>query len=312
MTTSRFCPACGQTIEPADRFCRSCGHSLSDEVSVDPAGPATSASEAGIAAAKTRQRRPVVWLVPLVLVLAAATALAVLAVGGALSDGGADAAARERAALAAKRSAAKPEFDRLMEHRDTLFGQERRYLSAMTDVRSAIKRYRSEDADFKAENKRIQEEFADEFDQCFRTGLPCPEPEYPDVPKVPSFGTQTKKLRAVAGKLLELRATLDSITARQSLRVLHTQLLASVSALNSEAEHNADVLDEAVAPPEGEDSGTLDKGKLRTLRSASALPAIRQLNAAASDVIDALQLPKHAYDVPGGRDFDSDDHSNEV
>ena len=74
--------------------------------------------------------------------------------------------------------------------------------------------------------------------------------------------------------------------------MLHTQLLASIGALKDESSHNADVLDEAAEPAEGDNVGTLYKGKLRTLHKGSALPAIRQLNLAATAVVDEVQLRK--------------------
>jgi hypothetical protein len=72
------------------------------------------------------------------------------------------------------------------------------------------------------------------------------------------------------------------------------------------------VLDEAVEPAQEESVGTMEKGKLRTLRSGSALPAIRQLNVAAVEVIDLLELRRLDHDVPGGRDLDPADHSDEA
>jgi hypothetical protein len=97
----------------------------------------------------------------------------------------------------------------------------------------------------------------------------------------------------------------------RDVAMVHTQLMASVDALEEEAGHNADVLDEAVTAAEGEGYGELDAGKIKTLRDDGALPAIRQLNRAAVNVIDRYKLPIASYDVPGGRDLDAVDHSDE-
>jgi zinc ribbon protein len=294
----QFCPECGERVQPGDHFCRHCGHALAG-TKTDPAPP--------------RRRRRAALVAVALLALTAGAAALVLVLGGAFeTDENDTAAAAARGRLAAQRARVKAPFEALMRQRDGLFGQERRYLTAMEDAREKIGRYRRDYKAADAEFKRIDEEFADEFDQCYRFDIPCPEPDYPEYPKVPGFAKQTKQLRAVVSKLDELQAGLASLQPEKELVVLHTQLLASVEALDEEASHNADVLDEAIEPGEGEGTGSLDNGKLRTLRAGSALPAIRQLNAAAASVVDSLELSKLDYDVPGGRDFDAGDHSDET
>jgi hypothetical protein len=301
-TDAQFCPGCGNRAGADDQFCRRCGHRLDAE-------PARAAA----APPKRRGRRRAGLIALALTALAAGSAALVVVLGGALdSDDDAEAAAAAKGRLTAQRARVQPAFDDLMNRRDELFAQERRHLAAMNGAQEKIRRYRREDREYKAEYKRIDEEFADEWDQCLRfSAIPCPDPEYPDIPEVPGFAKQTKQLRAVVEQLDELRAGLASVQPSDELRVLHTQLLASVDELKDESAHNADVLDEAADPAEeGEGVGTLDKGKLRTLRRASALPAIRQLNLAAVAVITELRLPKLEYDVPGGRDLDAADHSD--
>jgi hypothetical protein len=123
---------------------------------------------------------------------------------------------------------------------------------------------------------------------------------------------ETEQLRKAAADLDEQQSELANVAPRADLRVLHTQLLAAVAALQDEANHNADVLDEAVEPAEGESVGRLNSGKLRTMREETALPDVRQMNRAAMKVVTVLQLDRTDYDVPGGRDVDSDDHSDEL
>jgi hypothetical protein len=298
-TEAQFCPDCGRRTEPGDRFCRSCGHAQ------DGAPPVS-------APTPPPRRRGRKALVALALVaLAGAAAALVLVLGGAFADGESDEAAAARGRLEAQRARLNSPFEELMHRRDEMFSYERRYLNAMTDAREKITRYRRADQAYNAEFKRIDEEFADEFDQCMRfAAIPCPEPDYPDLPDVPGFAKQTKQLRGIVNRLEELRAGLTAVQPEDELSVLHTQLLSSVDALKAEASHNADVLDEAVEPAQDESVGSMDKGKIRTLRSGSALPAIRQLNLAAVEVIDRLELRKLDHDVPGGRDLDPADHSD--
>lgn len=298
-----FCPGCGQRTAAGDRFCRRCGHSLA---------PST-ASDAGSEVSGPRRGRRTGFLVAALTALAAAAAMTVLVLSGAFASETTDEDSAAQRRLATQRARLKPMFDELMRERDAFLGQERRYLVAMSDARDTIADYRRDERDYEDEFDRIDEEFADEFDQCYRfDAIPCPEPDYPDVPKVPGFSKQTKQLRGVAVKLEELRAGLASIEPKAELRVVHTQLLACVDALKQEGSHNADVLDEAAEPTEGEAIGSLDKGKLRTLRRDSALPAIRQLNRAAVTVVDRFSLRRLDYDLPGGRDLDAADHSDEI
>jgi hypothetical protein len=300
---AQFCPECGQRAEATDRFCRRCGHPLravAPEADLPPSQPVP------------RRRRRTALVAAALLALAGVAAALVIVLGGGLTTDEPDDGAAAQGRLAAERARVKPAFDELMNHRDAFLTEERRYLASMDDARDTIRGYRREKREYDEEFERIDEEFADEFDQCTRFDIPCPDPDYPEFPKVPSFSKHTKALRASSRKLEELRAVLASVQPRPELSVLHTQLLASVDALNEEASHNADVLDEAAEPAEGDDVGTLDKGKLRTLREETALPAIRQLNLAAVGVIDGLRLRKLDYDVPGGRDIDSADHSDEA
>ncbi len=88
------------------------------------------------------------------------------------------------------------------------------------------------------------------------------------------------------------------------------QLDTAVESLKNEAEHNADVLDEAIEFGVGEDAiDQVNKGKIKTLRRKSALPAIRAMNRSAVRLITDLSLPIGEYDVPGGHDIDDGDHS---
>jgi hypothetical protein len=166
MHEATFCPSCGQPVNADDRYCRHCAH---------PLGPD------GTTTARSRSR--LAWLAPGLLLIAAGSAAGVLAAGGVFADDNAD----ERAAQLAEdaqRRIVEPDFNELMAERDELFAQERRYLATMADARRAIREYRADDGDFQAENKRIDEEFADEWDQCARfEAIPCPSPEYPDPPK---------------------------------------------------------------------------------------------------------------------------------
>ena len=74
-----------------------------------------------------------------------------------------------------------------MDARDEFLAAERDYRSAMRSAQRTLRDYRRADRDYEAESKRIQEEFADEFDECRRFDVPCPDPDYPTAPKIPGF-----------------------------------------------------------------------------------------------------------------------------
>jgi hypothetical protein len=302
---THFCPSCGSQVTETDRFCRNCGQSLVGDAgtaAATPSGPTP--QPAGAPEPSRRRSRRAAWIGVALLVLAVAGGGAAVLFSGVLDN------ENEGDVVAERRARLKPAFDRTMHDRDRFLQLERSYLATYADADEKIRDYRKADAEFKKESKRIEEEFADEFEACTRDfTTPCPDPVYPDPPDVPSFNKETKRIRAVAADLQELSAGLSSQTARPEVRTLHTQLVSAAEALQEEADHNADVLDEAVQPAEGEDLGSLDQGKLRTLREEEALPAIRQMNRAATRLISDLGLQRDDYDVPGGRDLDPNDHS---
>jgi hypothetical protein len=197
-----------------------------------------------------------------------------------------------------------------MEMRDEFFTTQRRYLSALSSADRKARVFRRDEVAFQAENKRISEEYADEFDACAKyTDVECPDPTYPDAPKPPSFTRETKDVRGAATEWEELRARVASRNPSPEFATLHTQLLASVETFEANAKHNADVLDQAVTADQ-EGYGSVDQGKLRSLRRReSGLPTVREMNRAALAVIRKLDLPVREYDVPGGRDLDSADDS---
>ncbi len=183
----------------------------------------------------------------------------------------------------------------------------------MRSTTRRLRTYRREERDFSAATKRIEEEFADEFDACGRfTDVPCPSPDYPDPPKVPSLNEEIKELRAVSEALGSMQAEVSSRRPPDELSVLQTQLITAIESLKDTAEHNADVLAEAIVEPEGEGGGGFNKGKISTLRKEEALPSIRALNRTAIGLIRRMGLPLDSYDVPGGRDRDPKDASTEV
>lgn len=307
-TTSGFCPQCGAAAAGNDRFCRNCGAALAeDETDAAPSSKDDGGgAQEGEAPAATRRRGPVIAGAALLAAICAAAA--VLATGGAFSSD--DAPPDPRAELRAQLAGA---ISREMTWRDGFFASERRYRLAMRDVNKSLGRYRNALKDYKATSKRIQEEFADEFDMCYRTSIPCPDPDYPDEPKAPSLAEEAKELRAVATDLEQLSTKVLGVSVPARLRLLHAQLLASIDGLKDAAAHNADVLSEAITEPEG-DSGTghVDNGKLETMRPGGKLPAVRAMNRAVIDLLRATGIPVSRYDVPGGRDLDPDDASTEL
>lgn len=300
----RFCPQCGHPTGAQDRFCWNCGKALhSDPVGDGPAHGVGSPTADG----QPSGRGPVrVVLTGVALVLiAAAVAVGVLFATGVFDTGGED--VETELSAAAVRA-----VSREMELRDEFYKAERAYAEAFAAAGTELRRYRRQDREFKATSKRIEEEFADEFDECLRfAAVPCPEPDYPDPPRVPSFNAHTKEMRAASQSFEELRAELTAIQPKPIVVALHAQLVSAVEAIKSEVDHNADVFDQAVQAPGEEVSAAIDNGKIKTLRRGTALPAIRQMNLAAVRAVRRIGRPLRAYDVPGGRDLDPDDHSNE-
>jgi hypothetical protein len=301
IVSARFCPECGSTVGASAKFCGNCGQALPAHSEVHPPQFVSSPDSADAPRPRRRGRAALIALALIGLALAAAAG--VIVASGVLS--GEDSAADLR-------SKTKGPFDSAMRNRDQLFQLERTYLTAYGRAQEKIADYRRKDREVRDETKRIEEEFADEFDACLRfAAVSCPNPTYPDPVVVPSFSKETKEIRQVATDLSDLDAELRTEVANAELRAFHAQLLAAVEALTDEAEHNADVLDEAVKPPENEDdTGSLDRGKIRTLREDAALPAMRQMNRQALEVIRDLDVDRSVYDVPGGRDLDPQDHSS--
>jgi hypothetical protein len=298
-----FCPQCGEATTADDRFCRNCGAPLRPRGQAQ-SHPSGSPSSDG-ASTRRGALRPILGGLALLLI-AGGVAVGVLFATGVLETGGED--HRSGPSAAAVRAVARE-----MELRDEFYKAERAYLQALGSATTALKTYRRQDREFRATTKRIEEEFADEFDECFRfAAVPCPEPDYPDPPKVPDFDTQTREMRSASQDFAELQAELTAIKARPVIAALHIQLLSAVEAAKSEVDHNADVFDEAVQTPGEEMSGGIDRGKIKTLRRETALPAIRQMNLAAVRAVRRVGRSLRSYDLPGGRDLDPDDHSDEV
>jgi hypothetical protein len=241
----------------------------------------------------------VLGLVPIV----AGVVLAVLLVSGMIGESE-DPTASAKARLQAP-------FDAEMRRRDTFFESERRYVEAMKDADTKTRTHRKEVAAYQAEVKRIDQEFADEFDACNKyIDVECPTPEYPDYPKVPDLNPEARALRSAASGFQELSARLTSVSLPGELTVLHAQLTKATDEIQSDAEHNADVLDETIV--DGEGGRSFNREKIKTLHRDSGIAAIKQMNIAAMRLIKALGLSQAGYDVPGGRDLDPADHSHTV
>jgi hypothetical protein len=312
-SSEQFCPQCGKSTGATDRFCRHCGAPIAGEgpttVQTPRAAPSPPLVDPEPEAVEKRKRGPVLLALS-ALLIAAVAAGAVLLAGGVFNSSEETPAPPDPRTYA--RARLQRPFNTEMEQRAAFFSAERGYREAMRDVNRTLSRYRSDLADYKEQNKRISEEFADEFDACRRIAeVPCPSPEYPDPVKVPSFADPIKALRVASSQLQTLRTQVDSLSPPPRMRVLHTQLLSSIDGLRGAAEHNADVLSEAVEP--GEDGpGYVNEGKLKTMRSGGQLPAVRAMNREAVQLIRLMGLTLSDYDVPGGRDLDPKDASTQL
>jgi hypothetical protein len=236
------------------------------------------------------------------IVLALLAAAAVIAVTGVLDSSSEDTSTE-----------LKSRFDGAMRYRSDFFRIEREYLSGMGRADEKLSEYQRKDRSATARNKRLNEEFADEFDRCVRVDVACPEPNYSEAPEAPRLRKETAKIRSAANDLDELAVRLVDVTPRPELVPLFSQLEKAIEALKQEAEHNADVLDEAIDYAVGEDAiDQVDKGKLKTIRRRSALPAIKAMNGSAVRLVKSLSLSMGDYDVPGGQDVDPEDHSTNL
>lgn len=297
---AKFCPNCGAVIGHSDHFCRSCGTSLDD-------GEATSDKPRG-------SRRT--WI-PLVAILVVAAL-----VGGAWAaismnkadDQDARAAAEAEKARAAAAAQSKEHAEEVagfraeMRARDDVLTTERLYLRPFRAAQVKVRSYQRDLKAAQADTKRIEQEFADEFDACSRyTDVECPDPDYPEYPDAPVLENETKSMRKAAKRMSALRARLSSQPAMPVFRPFRSQLIDGLQELQSEANHNADVLDQAVTTGEG--GSGLDEGKIRTLRRGEAEPMIQELNRTALTHIKRLRLSRMDFDVPGGRDIEPGDHS---
>ena len=245
------------------------------------------------------------------IVVIAALAGTGIAFGGFRSQEPTQAETAQRA-LQTSRARLQAPFVESMRLRDDLFTAERAYLSSMAEANGLIARYQKRVAKVKAENKQIDIANAPAFVNC-RTyaEISCPSVVYEDQPTVPDVTASITKLRTTAAKLNSLKARLLNIDPLPELKVLNAQMLSSIENLTTNANENANVLTQAVnTTTEGEDgTGYVDEAKVKTLSGNDALPSIIQLNHATNGMIKLLQLPVGNFDVAGGHDIDSSDHS---
>jgi hypothetical protein len=317
---SSFCPECGSAITPTDKFCSSCGHGLqraadsgSDKLDNEPrTEPPAAGGDAGPKPTRRRSRIIVAGALAACLAGVAAALLLTGVIDQSKNESASANAGKQRAHLRAQLG---PPFNNVMDSRDAFFRAERKYLAAMSDARRTTKNYQRQYAVFEAETKRIVEANQPAFDQCAGANdIPCPDPTYPDAPVVPSVGRQITQLRDAGKQLGRIHAQLVGESPPARLKALQSELLTAVTALQTNAPGNANILTEAVAPGnptsgEGGPSAGVDKAKIETLSDEDALPAIGQMNVAAVAIIRALGLPLANYDVPGGRDLDTSDHT---
>src|SRR4051812_32296236 len=154
---TRFCPQCGSSAADGDRFCRGCGTALAEPAQHQPPSGEAAGTNGSLSPAGKPPYRRILFGGGLV-VLAALVAAAILLAGGVISLGDDSSGSPE------EQGAAKAELVK----RDELFKAERAYLASYGQATSELRKYQRAQRSFEAENKRIEEEFADEFDQCTR------------------------------------------------------------------------------------------------------------------------------------------------
>jgi|GEM_PF-2951415 len=198
-----------------------------------------------------------------------------------------------------------------MASRQGLLLAELKYRDAMKTARTSLHRYSVALNAADAETKRINIANQPLYDACNSTysNISCPDPTYPDPPKVPVVSDEVAQLRKVANTMQTLGATVRSADPDGALKPFYAQLTSAVDQLQEDATYNADTLTKGVTPPQGEGSGGVDKSALATLKREGSLASIKALNAEAVMLIKQLGLKLNEFDVPGGTDNNPDDAS---
>jgi len=312
--SKRTCPACDKPVTDDDRFCRACGAKVEPKPSKAKA-PATGASGAfgsSLSSFKNRlHEHPAIAGIAALVIVAMVVGLALVALGG--GDGKKKPTAAEIAQrrLEADRKAFGEPFKALMQERDAFFAQERTFVSTIKAAQQKAFAYFLANEKYNTDIERISAEASAAQNICDTFGSFCPTPTFPDPPRVPDLNSEIQSLRQVAQRLQELAAALDSTPEPDELGVFATQFRSAVDVLIAQSNQDADVLTEAITPPENCDecTGFVDNNKLKEMHTDDALPSIGHMNAAALEIIDRLKLLISSFDVSGGKDIDPTDHS---
>lgn len=183
----------------------------------------------------------------------------------------------------------------------------------MADANQKIDSYKNHKSSVEAQDKQIEAAYSAQEAACttaFST-TPCPSPTYPKPASAPEVHGDIAKLRSAVGRLTNLKAEVLAVSPLPEMKVFYAQFESAIGTLLGNAQADADTLQQAITEPEqgGESTGAVEEQKLGTLQPDQAVPAIKIMNREAVALIDRIGLEISQYDVPGGTDIDSTDHS---
>jgi zinc-ribbon domain len=307
-----FCPSCGTKRGPADRFCSACGASLSvgDD---DPAEQGATSEQAqqtltGSPASSHKRLLAIGGLAAAVIAVAVVVVVLVLGVFS-----GPSAAQRHQSATAALRARLLTPFQNAMQQRTKFFTDERSFVAAMSDANQKIGTYKERKQSVETQDKQIEASDSAQQSACssIYSSVPCPSPTYPKAPSAPEVHGDISKLRSVVSHLTGLKAEVLAVSPPPEMKVLFAQFESAITTLLSNAQADADTLQQGITEPEPgkESTGSVEEQKIGTLQPDQAVPAIRIMNREAVSLINQMGLPIGQYDVPGGTDIDPTDHS---
>jgi Bacterial SH3 domain len=240
--------------------------------------------------------------------------LVIALVAGSGSGGSSKPTAEEqRARVTALRKRLGAPFASAMQARDKFFAQEAQFITFINSAQGKLASYAVALNQYNNTSQQLAAANNAAYQICIANGGFYCSSGYsaPTPPIVPDVASEVQQLRQAATLTQQLQAVLGSAKVPSELNVVATQLQSAVGALATEANHDADILTEAVVEPNPAQSisGSVDAQRATEIRTDDALPPIGQMNVAALNTIKLLKLDITQYDIAGGHDTNPNDHS---
>jgi Bacterial SH3 domain/zinc-ribbon domain len=240
--------------------------------------------------------------------------LVIVLVAGSGGGGSSKPTAEEkRARVTALRKRLGAPFTSVMQARDKFFAQEAQFVTFIKSAQGKLSSYASALDQYNNTSQQLAAANNAAYQICIANGGFYCSSGYsaPTPPIVSDVAGEVQQLRQEATLTQQLQAELGSAKVPSELNVVATQLQSAVGALAGEANHDADILTEAVVEPNPAQSisGSVDAQRATEIRTDDALPPIGQMNVAALNTIKLLKLDITQYDIAGGHDTNPNDHS---